>query len=88
MAAGYARLVGGGSVHFTANHWRLHPEDFRERSVLGEIPGASLADWPITYEELEPWYTKANGSWAFSAWRDPTRSMDLAPDPTLCLRCR
>lgn len=58
-ACGYARLVGGGSVHFTANYWRFHPEDFRERSVLGPIAGASLADWPITYDELEPWYTKA-----------------------------
>ncbi|MGA3200994.1 MAG: GMC family oxidoreductase [Bryobacteraceae bacterium] len=59
MAVGYARLVGGGSVHFTANYWRFHPEDFRERSVLGAISGASLADWPITYDELEPFYTKA-----------------------------
>ena len=59
MAAGYARLVGGGSVHFTANYWRFHPEDFRERSTLGAISGASLADWPITYDELEPFYTKA-----------------------------
>jgi choline dehydrogenase-like flavoprotein len=59
MAAGYARLVGGGSVHFTANFWRFHPEDFRERSTLGAISGASLADWPITYDELEPYYTKA-----------------------------
>ena len=58
-SASYARLVGGGSVHFTANYWRFHPEDFRERSVLGPIPGASLADWPITYDELEPYYTKA-----------------------------
>jgi choline dehydrogenase-like flavoprotein len=56
---GYARLVGGGSVHFTANYWRFHPEDFRERSVLGAVPGSSLADWPITYSELEPWYSKA-----------------------------
>lgn len=56
---GYARLVGGGSVHFTANYWRFHPEDFRERSTLGAIEGASLADWPITYDELEPWYTNA-----------------------------
>lgn len=55
----YARLVGGGSVHFTANYWRFHPEDFRERSMLGAIPGADLQDWPITYEELEPFYTKA-----------------------------
>jgi choline dehydrogenase-like flavoprotein len=59
MAAGYARLVGGGSVHFTANYWRFHPEDFRELSTLGPVSGASLADWPITYGELEPFYTKA-----------------------------
>src|SRR5579859_119583 len=55
----YARLVGGGSVHFTANYWRFHPDDFRERSVLGSIPGADLQDWPITYDELEPYYTMA-----------------------------
>lgn len=48
LAVGYARLVGGGSVHFTANYWRFHPEDFRERSTHGAIAGASLADWPIT----------------------------------------
>ena len=55
----YGRLVGGGSVHFTANYWRFHPDDFRERSIFGEIPGSSFADWPVTYDELEPYYTKA-----------------------------
>jgi choline dehydrogenase-like flavoprotein len=55
----YARLVGGGSVHFTANYWRFHPEDFRERSALGAVPGADLRDWPITYDALEPYYAKA-----------------------------
>ena len=40
----YGRLVGGGSVHFTANYWRLHPDDFRERSIFGEVPGSSFAD--------------------------------------------
>src|SRR6185503_1308880 len=34
--------------------------DFRERSVLGEIPGTGFADWPITYDELEPYYTKVD----------------------------
>ena len=48
----HGRLVGGGSVHFTANYWRLHPDDFRERSIFGEIPGSSFADWPVTYNEL------------------------------------
>jgi choline dehydrogenase-like flavoprotein len=58
-AVEYGRMVGGGSVHFTANYWRFHPEDFHERSLLGPIPGADLRDWPITYDELEPYYTKA-----------------------------
>jgi choline dehydrogenase-like flavoprotein len=58
-AVGYCRTVGGGSVHFTANYWRFHPEDFHERSVWGSVPGADLRDWPITYDELEPYYTKA-----------------------------
>ena len=58
-AVEYGRMVGGGSVHFTSNYWRFHPEDFRERSALGTIPGADLRDWPITYDDLEPYYTKA-----------------------------
>jgi len=56
----YARGVGGSSVHFTANFWRFHPVDFKERSLLGDIPGTGFADWPITYEELEPYYTKVD----------------------------
>src|SRR5277367_1982317 len=54
----YGRLVGGTSVHFTANFWRLHEIDFIERSKLGAIPGANFADWPITYSDLDPYYTK------------------------------
>jgi choline dehydrogenase-like flavoprotein len=56
----YSRGVGGSSVHFTANFWRLRPVDFRERSLLGAISGTGFTDWPITYEELEPYYTKVD----------------------------
>jgi len=56
----YARTVGGSSVHFSANYWRLRPVDFKERSLLGEISGTGFADWPISYEELEPYYTKVD----------------------------
>jgi len=59
QAVEYGRMVGGGSVHFTTNYWRFHPEDFHERSLVGAIPGADLRDWPITYDDLEPYYTKA-----------------------------
>lgn len=55
----YGRQVGGGSVHFTANYWRFHESDFHERSLLGEVNGADLRDWPITYGDLEAYYTKA-----------------------------
>jgi choline dehydrogenase-like flavoprotein len=54
----YGRCVGGSSVHFTANFWRFHEIDFVERSKVGEIPGTGFSDWPITYADLEPYYTK------------------------------
>ncbi|HSN70381.1 MAG TPA: GMC family oxidoreductase [Steroidobacteraceae bacterium] len=54
----YARTVGGSSTHFTANYWRFHESDFRERSLVGAIAGTTLADWPIDYAELEPYYTR------------------------------
>jgi choline dehydrogenase-like flavoprotein len=54
----YGRAVGGASLHYTANFWRLHEIDFIERSVLGAIAGTGFADWPITYADLEPYYTK------------------------------
>ena len=56
----YARGVGGSSVHFTANYWRMRPVDFKERSLLGEISGTGFADWPLSYEELEPYYTRVD----------------------------
>ena len=56
----YRRGVGGSSVHFAANFWRFRPIDFKERSVVGSISGTGFADWPITYEELEPYYTKVD----------------------------
>jgi len=55
----YGRCVGGGTVHFTANYWRFHEIDFIECSRWGSIAGTGFADWPITYSDLEPYYTKA-----------------------------
>ena len=57
--AQYGRCVGGGTVHFAGNYWRFHEVDFAERSRWGAVEGSDLADWPITYAELEPFYTKA-----------------------------
>lgn len=54
----YGQQVGGGTVHYTANVWRFHEVDFEERTRWGDVPGAALADWPIRYADLEPYYTK------------------------------
>ena len=56
----YARAVGGTTLHYTANYWRFREIDFHERSVLGAISGTGFADWPISYAELEPYYTKVD----------------------------
>jgi choline dehydrogenase-like flavoprotein len=59
QAIRYGRAVGGGSIHFTGNYWRFREIDFMERSRTGGFQGTGLEDWPITYSELEPYYTKA-----------------------------
>jgi choline dehydrogenase-like flavoprotein len=56
----YARGVGGTSVHFSANFWRFREIDFKEASVMGTLAGTGFADWPITYQDLEPYYTKVD----------------------------
>ena len=55
----YGRVVGGGAVHFTGNYWRFHEIDFIEASNKGTIAGTGFSDWPITYADLEPYYTRA-----------------------------
>lgn len=82
----YGRLVGGTSVHFTANFWRFHEIDFMERSKVGPALGANLVDWPITYADLEPYYTKVEWEIGMSGLAnaspfDPPRSKPFPMPP-------
>ena len=54
-----AACVGSGTVSYGAMAWRFMPEDFKMKSVYGAVPGSTLADWPISYEDLAPYYDKA-----------------------------
>jgi choline dehydrogenase-like flavoprotein len=54
-----AAAVGGGTVVYGAQAWRFLPDDFRMASRYGVPAGSSLADWPIGYADLAPWYDKA-----------------------------
>ncbi|NQY27698.1 MAG: GMC family oxidoreductase [Piscirickettsiaceae bacterium] len=51
-------IVGGASNFMSGYFHRLKPEDFRLLSEFGPIEGANIVDWPITYDDLEPYYTK------------------------------
>src|SRR5215217_5927140 len=57
--------VGGGSIHWACWAWRQHKEDFRQRSEWVErygedmFPeGSHIVDWPISYDDLEPYYER------------------------------
>src|SRR5580698_10326246 len=55
--------IGGTSIHYWAQSWRLKAWDFRTRSEVvarygaGALPkGSTVEDWPLTYDDLEPYY--------------------------------
>lgn len=45
--------VGGGTILFTAHYPRMHPSDFRVRTLDGVAD-----DWPIDYWTLEPYFAE------------------------------
>ncbi len=57
------RNVGGTTVHADMKYPRFNAVDFRLASALRDagrdFPGTSFSDWPLTYEELEPFYVEA-----------------------------
>ncbi len=50
----YERQVGGTTWHWEGTAIRFVPNDLRVRSLYGVG-----VDWPLTYDELEPWYVEA-----------------------------
>ncbi len=74
-------MVGGGSVYYGAMAWRFRPETFRLRSLLGAVEGANLADWPVTYDDLEPYYEKAEYELGVSGDSNPYEAPRKRPLP-------
>lgn len=84
MVCGYAHNVGGSSMHFSGNFWRFRPIDFMEASVRGTVAGTNFSDWPIRYEDLEPYYTKVDWEIGVSGLQgpwDPPRSREYPCPP-------
>ncbi|QDI90071.1 GMC family oxidoreductase [Salicibibacter halophilus] len=49
---------GGDHLHWGAQSWRFQPATFRAKSVFGQVENGAMMDWPISYDDLEPFYQK------------------------------
>ena len=73
--------VGGSTVMFTAHYPRLHPSDFRVRSLDGVAD-----DWPIDYATLEPFFAENDRMTGVSGLAgDPAYPAHTPPMPPLPL---
>ncbi|WP_114906046.1 GMC family oxidoreductase [Ornithinimicrobium murale] len=59
LPAWLVKAVGGTTTHWSGATPRFKAHEFRTRSVYGRVEGANLLDWPITLEELAPYYDRA-----------------------------
>jgi len=81
-------MVGGSSNLMSGYFHRLKPVDFRLRSAFGPIEGANVADWPITYADLEPYYAKVerlvgvSGRVVDHPFQEPRSTKDFPYPPT------
>lgn len=76
------RAVGGGSVLADGRLPRFGPQDFQLGTLLkGSIPGADYADWPISYDELEPYYSYLEQNVGLQGEADPNGGRRSAPYP-------
>lgn len=81
-------IVGGSSNLMSGMLHRMHPDDFRLKSKYGDIEGANVVDWPISYDDMEPYYALAeelvgiSGHYekhAFEPWRS---TVNFSQPPT------
>jgi choline dehydrogenase-like flavoprotein len=75
--------VGGATIAYGGASWRFRAEDFRMKSTYGHIPGNTLEDWPVSYDDLEPFYEKAEYELGISglAGADPSAAPRKKPYP-------
>jgi gluconate 2-dehydrogenase alpha chain len=81
--------VGGGGFHADGKLPRFREVDFRARSELGPIEGADVVDWPVDYDEMEPYYAAGerligvagdHTANPFASWRSGPYPMPPGPD--------
>jgi len=79
--------VGGGTVTYGASSWRHLPYEFNEAGKFGTMKGTGIADWPVSYEEIEPYYTQAEWEIGISGPNIKTPLIAPMSKPYPCRRC-
>ncbi len=81
--------VGGATNFMSGFFHRMKPDDFRLLSSFGPVEGGNLADWPISYADLEPWYelverrVGVSGRVVEHPHQEPRSSPDFPYPPTV-----
>jgi choline dehydrogenase-like flavoprotein len=73
--------VGGTTLHYNAKTPRFWTQDFTRLSDLGPVDDAQVADWPITYDDLAPYYDEVEHRIGVQGDVDqmPARTLEQAP---------
>jgi len=67
--------AGGSTAQFGAVMDRFRPQDFTPRRFFADMPDASLPEaWPISYEEMVPFYERAESLYRVRGTQDPLAS--------------
>jgi choline dehydrogenase-like flavoprotein len=60
------KTVGGTTMRWSGMTPRFRDYEFRPRSTYGALEGTSLIDWPLTLDEILPYYDKAEAKMGIS----------------------
>ena len=77
LPAWIVKGVGGSTMHFSGLALRFLPHDFETRTTYGAVAGANVLDWPLSYDELAPYYDIAERKMGVAG----TRASGLPPMP-------
>ena len=59
LPAWIVKAVGGSTVHWAGVALRLQEQEFKMKTTNGDLDGANVLDWPVSLQEMVPYYEKA-----------------------------
>jgi choline dehydrogenase-like flavoprotein len=72
------KTVGGTTMRWSGITPRIQAHEFRARSTYGLLDDTTLIDWPLTLEELAPFYNKAELRMGVTGTHDMPPSLETA----------